>query len=86
MFQECHEVDLQQEQMQDFSDSVMQCLEANAATTLELRKSFTSSSVLASLEKIGAMRYQFHLSEAGSQSRMKGSVKVWKFIAASVQN
>ena len=86
MFQECHEVDLQQEQMQDFSDSVMQCLEANAATALELRKSFTSSSVLASLEKIGAMRYQFHLSEAGSQSRMQGSVKVWKFIAASADN
>ena len=66
MFQECHEVDLQAEQMQDFSDSVMQCLQANAATALELRKSFTSSSVPASLEKIGAMQHQFQSSGAGS--------------------
>ena len=64
----------------------MQHLQANAATTLELRKSFTSSSIHASLEKIGAMRHLFKLSEAGPQSRMQDSVKVWKFIAESVQN
>ena len=64
----------------------MQCLEVNAATTLGLRKYFTDSSIHASLEKIGAMRHLFKLSEAGPQSRMQDSVKVWKFVAASVQN
>ena len=86
MFQEHSEVDLQPKQIQDFSDSVIQCRQTNAAATLELRKSFTSSSTHASFEKIGAMRHLLQLSEDGSRSRMQGSVKVCKLIAASVKN